>query len=255
MANLMYNPSTDIITDRSALDLLETPEARGRFHQPYPFSTFVDQVEHGLENNGLQIVTEEYAITKDNNRMFGMMEIAPLEGELIKADDWRLTLGLRGSHDERIPRGIALGSQVMVCSNLCFSGDLGTFKTKQTLNIATRLPALIDSAMARIPQLAEMQERKFDAYKNKVIKHWAGDAALVELVRRGGLTSAQLGKALQEWDNPSHEEHAQYGKNTVWNLFNACTEALKPTGTVVNMNTVQDRSQRVESYINGIVGI
>lgn len=254
MPNLMYNPAQDIITRREDLSLIETPEARGRFHKPYPFADYVNEVEHQLNAFGIEVVSEEYAVTKDDNRMFGMMEIAPLEGELIKANDWKLTLGLRGSHDERIPRGLALGTQVMVCSNLCFSGDLGTFKTKQTLNIGQRLPALIASAVARIPELAERQETMFDAYKNKTIKHWAGDAALVEMMRRGAFTSAQLAKAVQEWDKPSHDEHAQHG-DSVWQLFNASTEALKPTSTRVNMNTVQQRSQLVQSYMNHIVGL
>ena len=252
MSNLMYSSADSLVT-RAQLAMIPTPPARGRFHNPMPFGEFVDQVDFALGSNGLEIVKEEYALGNDNDRFFGMMEIAPKEGELISAKDWTLNIGLRGSHDERIPRGIALGSRVMVCSNLCFNGDLGSFKTKQTTNIRQRLPMLINDAISRIPELAVAQEAKFDAYKNKVIKHWAGDAALVELMRRGGLTSAQLARAVAEWDNPSYEEHTQYGNNTVWNLFNAATEALKPTGSQVNMNTVQERSQIVESYINNNV--
>lgn len=254
MAKLMYNSATDTFTRRADINLIETPAAKGRFHNPYPFSDFADEVEFALNKNGLQVLSEEYAITKDDNRMFGMMEIAPISGELITADDWKLTVGLRGSHDQRIPRGIALGSQVMVCSNLCFHGNIGTFKTKQTTNIAKRLPVLIQDAVARIPQLAEFQQRKFDAYKNHDFKPRWGDAAIVELMRRGAFTAAQVSRAVKEWDVPSYDEHGELGYN-VWRLFNASTEALKPTGNVVNMNNVQERSQKVAQFMNEIVGL
>lgn len=254
MSRLMYNPAQDVITNRAQLAQLETPAARGRFHQPYPFDSYVDEVEFALNQNGIEVVSEEYAVTKDDNRMFGMMEIAPKEGQLITADDWKLNLALRGSHDERIPRGIALGTSVMICSNLCFSGNLGTFKTKQTLNIAQRLPAMINEAVSRIPELAESQERKFEAYKNYNLRSRIGDAALVEMHRQGGLTSAQLGKAIAEWDKPTYDEHGELG-DTVWKLFNASTEALKPTGDRVNMNTILERSIIVSNFMDRLVGV
>jgi hypothetical protein len=199
---------------------------------------------------------QEYAIQKDGQRMFGLMTVGPkaLEGQLITADDWNVMIGIRGAHDQSVQRGITLGSRVMVCSNLCFSGNLGTFVTKQTINIRHRIPGLIRSAVARLPEMAEQLEHTYNAYRNFEMKPRWGDAALVEITRRGGLSSAQLGRAIQEWDRPSHEEHAENGYSA-WRLLNACTEALKPTGTMGNMNIVQDRSQKVSSFLNEVVGI
>jgi len=256
MTHLMYNNSSDQIITRNEMKLLPLPEARGRFHQPYPFSAFVEQVHEALDIEGIVANDEEYVIQKDGNRLFGLMTIESkaLEGQLITADDWKLTLGLRGSHDQKIPRGLVLGTQVLVCSNLCFNGNLGTFNTKQTLNIGSRIPALIRDAVSRIPETAHKQELQFDAYRNFEMKPRWGDAALVEIHRRGGLTSPQLGRAIQEWDVPAHSEHAEQGYSA-WRLLNACTEALKPTGTQGNMNTVQDRSQRVTGFLNEVVGL
>lgn len=256
MAQLMYNNGTDRIITRPEMQALPLPEARGRFHQPYPFYDFVEQVHEALDLEGIAANNEEYAIQKDGNRLFGLMtlESKALEGELITADEWNITLGLRGSHDQKIPRGLVLGTQVLVCSNLCFNGNLGTFNTKQTLNIGSRIPTLIRDAVARIPETAHQQERQFDAYRNFEMKPRWGDAALVEIHRRGGLASNQLARAIQEWDRPAHEEHAEQGYSA-WRLLNACTEALKPAGTSGNMNTVQDRSQRVTGFINEVVGV
>jgi hypothetical protein len=251
--NLMYSNGSDTPMNRGQLAMLPTPQPRGPIHRPVPFSEFVDMVDDSLDGAGVQVVSQEYAVTNDHQRMFGMMEIAPkaLEGELITAGEWSLNLGLRGAHDMSVARGITLGTQILVCSNLCFHGDLGTFTTKQTTNIMTRLPGLIHQAIDRVPEMMEHQKDTFDRYKNFEMKKWQGDAMLAEIFRRGGLSGAQLGKAVTEWGTPAHEEHAQFG-HSAWRLLNACTEAIKPTGRV-NMEIVRNRTMITSAYIDSTV--
>lgn len=252
--SLMYNAQNETLLNRFELAQLPLPAALGSRHNPYPFSDYIDEVTHALNLNGLQITNEEFAVDHDNLRMFGIMEVGAIEGQLITDEDWKLLVGVRGSHDCKISRGLTLGSQVLVCSNLCFHGNIGTFNTKQTLNIGTRLPGLIQDAVAHIPELAETQQLSFDNYKNQIMLPRQGDAMLIELHRRGGLSSSQLGHAVKEWDNPSHEEHAEHDYS-VWRLLNACTEAVKPTGNNVNMNTIQRRTQITSTLMDELVGV
>ena len=194
--HLIYNPGNESLFSRDQINAMPVPAALGPRHNPYPFGSYLNDIEESLDINGLEIVRQEYAIDQEGNSLFGLMEVAPLEGELISAKDWSLLVGVRGSHNQRISRCITLGSRVMACSHLCFHGDLGTFHTKQTLNIASRMPALIRGAVERIPQLAHQQEKRFDTYKEHEFNNSRhGDAALIEIVRRGGLTGAQLSKA------------------------------------------------------------
>ena len=194
MSHLMYTTSTDQLIARPELKLIPTPPAMGARHNPYPFGAYVEDIHEALDINGLEATNEEYAVGHEGQRLFGMMQIGPkaLEGELIKADDWNLTLGLRGSHDQSIARGITLGSQVIVCSNLMFDGDLGKFTTMQTTHVGSRLPGLIRGAIAQVPEVAGAMEARYDAYKNFEMKPRWGDAALVEIHRRGGL---EIGRA------------------------------------------------------------
>ena len=256
----MYSSNKDKPISREQLAMLPTPAPLGRFHKPYAFGQYMDDIEHALDSHDIAIVGQEYAVQKDNARMFGVLEIAPkaLDGELITADDWKLLMGVRGAHDQSIPRGLSLGSSVFVCSNLMFDGQLGTFSTKQTLQIASRLPGLIRSAVDRIPEVAGRMQHRYTTYKEFQLKPRWGDAFLVELHRLNALSSAQLGRAIGEWDKPCHEEHAQYnepGQRSAWQLMNACTEALKPTGDNVNMHTVQQRSATVSKFIDEVVGL
>jgi hypothetical protein len=254
----MYDAKQDNYLTRAQVSNIITPPAMGRFHQPYPFDTYLDDVEHGLNTAGLCILGEEYAVQKDGQRLFGVMEVGlkteGLKGQLITSDEWKVLLGVRGSHDQSVQRGMALGSQVMVCSNLCFHGNIGTLNTKQTLNIGSRLPGMIRGAVQQIPAMAERQGKVFDEMKSFPLKPRFGDAALCEIYRRDGFSAAQLGRAINEWHEPSYEEHAADGF-TAWRLLNASTQALKPTGGQAHIDIVEGRSRVASQFIEEVMGL
>ena len=256
--SMIYPSSTNTEYSREQLGVIATPPPMGSRHYPYSFQEFVETIYHGLDIQGIEVVGEEFVTSHENMRLFGALELEMpvMEGEYIPADgkDHRIVLGLRGSHDQSITRGLALGSQVFICSNLCFSGNLGNIATKQTTNIGARLPGLIRNAIEMIPAEAERNVVRFDRYRNSEIPQHAGDAALVEIFRRGGLSGSQLGKAVREWDTPSHPEHGEQGFS-IWKLFNACTEAVKPGGANSNPETVYERTGNISSYLDSIVGL
>lgn len=247
MARLMYNNQTDNLVAREDLIKMPTPEPQGPWHNPYPFHKYVDKVTEALENHDFGIVSEEYAITKDNDRLFGVIAIEP--STLSVPNDWGLVVGLRGAHDRMLSRAITLGSRVMVCSNLCFHGDLGVWKTRQTKNIEDRLPGMIDDAISKLPTAASNLVVSFEDYQNKEMTQDEGYAMLTHIYKKRGFTASQLARAIDEWDNPSFDHDGR----TVWRLFNAATQALKPTGTSGDMITLQRRAQVVHSIMESYV--
>lgn len=257
MSHIMsaYASDSAVITNRQELGEFAVPQARGRFHNPISFLDYANEVEHALDRVGLKVASEEHIVGHEGNRHFGIMEITPaLEGELITANDWKLFLGLRGSHDQSVVRGLALGRHVMVCSNLCFSGDIAQIGTKQTTNIWQRLPGLIAGAVSQVPELAHIEEQRVETLKGFEMQPRWGDAALVEIMRRGGLTGAQMGRAVKEWDRPTYDDFAENGY-TAWRLEQAVTEAVKPANVENhNLFTVQNRTRTASDFINEIVG-
>ena len=251
---LIYNSANETkVIGAQALRQFATPAPLGRFHKPTPFVDFAELVEHRLGRQ-FDIALSEYAVSKDGNKMFGMIELAPLEGELITADEWRMQIGVRSSHDQSLQTGLTMGTRVLVCSNLCFTGDIGRWDTKNTTYKMDRLPLLVEDAVAKLPQFIQREGARRDAYKLRELKPRIGDAALVEVYRRGGLTSAQLGRAIDQWHEPEHAEHAQDGHN-VWRAWNAVTEALKPTGANNNMELVRQRSMVATKFFDEVVGL
>ena len=249
--SLLYSAQN---VDRASLAAVHTPAPMGRFHQPYAFSSYVNDVEESLDRIGFEIHAQEYELSPDRQKFFGAMEIAPRHYG-TESPEYKLLVGVRGSHDQSIPRGMVLGSQVMVCSNLMFSGNIANFNSKQTKNLHRRLPRLINDSIGRIPELAQAQDEKFTAYKEFEFSNpRAGDAALVEIFRQGGLSAAQLGKAVREYDKPSYPEHAAHG-NSAWLLLNSVTEALKPGGDRHNHDLIAQRTGIADRFISNLVGV
>lgn len=63
------------------------------------------------------LIREEYAVSGDGMKMFGVLDLATgFEG-------CRFSIGLRNSHDKSFRLAITVGVRVLVCENMAFSGD------------------------------------------------------------------------------------------------------------------------------------
>ena len=246
MNNLMYANDDQLVT-RDGLAQAGRGVVMGSRHQPVSFVDYANEVARGLTMEGYGIMNEEYVLTKDKQTFFGTMQISTLEWQ---GHDFRVALGLRGSHNQKVSRGICIGESIIVCSNLCFDGDLGNWKTKQTTNGVGRMRSMINEAVALLPDRVDSRADTFEKMKEvRVTQRW-GDAKLVDLFRAGGLSADQLPRAVKEWADPSFDHGAEL---TLWRLFNAATQALKPTGNSVNMQLVADRSTIVSRDLSAIV--
>ena len=253
MSTLLYNSATDIKVERDYLANLQTPAPMGSRHAPYPFHSFATDTVNAIERAGFTIEQEEYAITKDEQRLFGLLNVsrpvAPSHGvQALYKPDWSLLVGLCGTHDQSKSRALCIGSRVMACTNLCFHGDLGNWKSKQTTNIAHRIPEMVADAVSGLGHAGERLTIDFDAFNQQQITRETGDKVLLDIYRSGGFSASQLGRAIADWDDCSVEEHTANGRSLWW-LFNSATMALKPTGANANHNDLQHRSTIVYNKI------
>lgn len=227
MNTLMLHCGSNAMT-RNELAVLPMPQAQGPRHAIRPFIDDVNLVHDFMGTEGIHIEDEAYGVLRDPDgvprRFFGVIQ-ARL-GDLDGRDGYGLMIGLRGSYDQSLSRALAVGSRVFVCDNLAFSGEVD-IRTKQTTHIGNRIPGMLQAAVGQIPHLASLQSQRFDAYRNHEITRQTGDALLTDLVRHKALAPSHLGHALAEWDDPSHEEHAEQGYS-LWRLHNAVTQAIKP---------------------------
>lgn len=63
------------------------------------------------------VVNEEYAVSTDGMKMFGVLDLE------TQMEGCRFSIGIRNSHDKSLRLGLTAGFRVFVCSNMAFSGD------------------------------------------------------------------------------------------------------------------------------------
>ena len=203
---------------REQLAAIPCPAATATWH-PIPHIELVNQIERSLKNSNMTIVHESYGVTEDNARMFGLLQVANCNND----KDYAYVIGVRGAIDKSLSRGLAVGSSVFVCDNLAFSSEI-VMHRKQTINIMRDLPAMVDTAIGQLSARWNDQSRRIAAYKNKEIGIVDADHFLAELA--GDVFPWQRFSEIRaEFLAP---RHAEFQKNTLWALFNAVTEFLKP---------------------------
>ena len=251
MSNLLYSSETDKLVTRQDMRAIPAPPPMGPRHHPYSFADFADNTVSAIERAGYSVTGEEFAVQKDGMRVFGILKVsnAPDVSSAVPAlassenvpalykPEWNLVVGVRGSNDQSVSRGLVIGSQVMVCSNLCFSGDLGKWNRKQTTNVESDMPGIIRRAVDQLDRKNDELTVNFDPFNAAQVDRDGGDRILMDILRGGGFSASQFERAVDHWDKlPADlDEHSANGR-TLWWLFNACTHGLKPTGRNSNHN-------------------
>jgi len=102
---------------REELAMVPTPPATPT-HRPVPHHVIVEALVETLGFRQIGVIREEYAVSGDGMKMFGVLDLATgFEG-------CRFSIGLRNSHDKSFRLAITVGVRVLVCENMAFSGDL-----------------------------------------------------------------------------------------------------------------------------------
>ena len=210
--------------DRSELELLPDPVATGPRHQPVHHADFVRSVESSLHDHGYEMVDAAFGVSQDHSQLFGVTRVE--HQDLVAFDGGAFTVGFRGSTNQTLSQGLSAGTNVFVCDNLSFMGDV-VFKTKSTTFVRGRLPTLIEDFVMRLGTYFDRARTQAHAYQATQVSYRVADSTIVEMGRQGIINWSELGKVVSEWDEPQHEEHVEGGRN-IWRLFNAATETLKP---------------------------
>jgi hypothetical protein len=224
--------------DRADLANVVLPE-KTRTYCPVGHDTLLDLVEERMQDVGFTFGTEAHGLTKDGDRYFGLIHL--LNGS--NSEDHALVMGVRNSLDKKFPAQIAFGSQVFVCDNLAFTGEI-TVGRKHTTNIMRDLPNLITAAVSNTAAMRDNQDARFEAYKQSTLTDLRAHNIIIELLRIGALNTSRIKKVVDQWHTPDHD----FGGKTVWRLFNAVTEALKGSplhdmpNRTIEMQAVCDRT-------------
>jgi len=202
---------------REELALVPTPPATDT-HRPVPHHEIVQALVETLGFRHIGVVHDEYAVSPDGMKMFGVLD---LETEMHGA---RFAIGLRNSHDKTMRLALTCGYRVFVCSNMAFSGDFTPVLAKHSKSFS-----LVDSISVGIDRM----QRNFEPMRKQV-----------ELWRQSELTDVTAKMIIyqafieSELEVPRHlarrvhdlyfdPQYDEFEPRTVWSLSNAFTSAFK----------------------------
>ena len=135
---------------------------------------------------------------------------------------------------------------MLVCENLCFSSTV-RLDRKHTAGITRDLPAVFSRAMGRlIPAWTEHGDR-LERYKNTGIDERQASHLVCNLAESGALGIRDILPTLREFRAPRHPEFAGA---TLFNLYNAATEALKGS----DLAKLPSRTQFIQTQFDGVAG-
>jgi hypothetical protein len=188
----------------------------------FPISHYevVTNVEKTLQGAGFQITESKYALSHENHRFFGTLDLTTKI-----TDGITLAVGIRNSTDKSFPIGWCCGTRVFVCSNLSFTSEIVVSK-KHTRFGRDRYLEGISRAVSGLEQY-----RANSADWISRLSHWnlsedAANSYILQAYERDIVGPRLLPQIIKEWREPQYEE---YRPRTAWSLWNAFTSVLGRT--------------------------
>lgn len=206
--------------DRAGLACVEVPDGTDT-HKPIAHINLVKTIEEALAFRHIAVVAEEFAVTPDGMRMFGLLELN---------EEWnglRFSLGIRNSNDKTMSLGMVAGYRTFVCDNMAFSGEFKPVLAKHSKHFD--LEETITIAIDRV-------QRHFSPIKEQIAR-WqetpvTDDQARLVIYRaflEDKFPSRMMGDVHKEWFDPTYEA---FKPRTFWSLSNAFTTAAKELAPV-----------------------
>jgi len=152
--------SATLITHRGAMRMPKAelmkiePLAATNTWKPVAHGVLVNTLTEVLSSRGIEVRKEEYAVQRDGNILFAVMDL--FWGGTM---DYWAALGLRTSNDKSFAIQIAIGARVVVCDNLMLSGELLALKRKHTagLELVEELTASVRRYIPQHPSVAAVR--------------------------------------------------------------------------------------------------
>jgi hypothetical protein len=202
---------------RAALAQIPVPPGTST-HKPIPHHEIVEALVETLGFRHIGVVEEEYAISADGMKMFGVLDLE------TQMEGCRFSIGLRNSHDKSFRIALTVGYRVFVCSNMAFSGDFTPLLAKHSkgFNLIDTMAVGVD----RIQRNFEPMQRQVESWRQTQITDDRAKLILYEAFVDGELEAPRslLPDVHRLYFDPQYPDFAA---RTMWSLSNAFTSAFK----------------------------
>src|SRR6266550_7431485 len=137
---------------REELRMVPTPEGT-ESHHPLAHHLIVDALAETLAFRYISVVRDEYAVSPDGMKMFGVLDLE------TAFDGCRFAIGIRNANDRSMRLGLTSGMRVFVCDNLSFQGEFTPVLAKHSKKFS-----IVDSLAIGVDRI----QRNFDPLRQQV---------------------------------------------------------------------------------------
>ncbi len=202
---------------RDELRLIPAPDGTSTF-KPIPHHEVVDALVEALSFRYIGVVRDEYAVSPDGMKMFGVLDLE------TSFDGCRFAIGIRNANDKSMRLGLTSGLRVFVCDNLSFQGEFTPVLAKHSKNFS-----IVDSlaiGVDRIQRNFEPLRQQVEGWRSQQITDEHAKLIIYRAFIEGNL-SVPRSLARDVHRNYFEPTHADFAPRTIWSLSNAFTSALK----------------------------
>jgi hypothetical protein len=202
---------------RQQLVAVPTPTGTAT-HLPVAHAEVVEALVETLGFRHIGVVKEEFAVSKDGMKMFGVLDLD------TGMPGCGFSIGIRNSHDKSMRLAMVVGVRVFVCENMAFSGEFQPVLAKHSKHFSLQNALSIG---------VDQMQRNFDGMR-KQVESWResqiSDVSAKLIIYRAFVESdldvpKHLARPVHDlYFSPQHEE---FQPRTLWSLSNAFTSAFK----------------------------
>jgi hypothetical protein len=206
---------------------------------PLHHAVIVRAMETAIKWVGLDIISREYSLSKDGADMFGVWTIQGTNS----ARQW--AVGFRNSMKKSFAFGGCAGNKVIVCDNMCFSGDMTLHRRHTSGMNRDQMIALTKELITRILKQCRIFEAWFDTLSGVVLDSNT-DTVILNAIRRGIIAPNELGNFESAFEE---ELSVNNSLGTMADFHGGVTRLLR-TSSLFN---IQDRSTRLNTYCDDMI--
>lgn len=208
-------------TTRDLLIRAELP-AQTRTYKPVSHEQLMDVTLEGIYKAGFKLDQEMYLSSNDHQIATGRYTISN-----VADSEMQLQIGWQNSYNKQVSLKFAIGVHIMICSNGCVSGDMGTFKRKHIGDVQEYTPQSIMEYVKTAGDSFRQIQSEREAMKNiELTKRQKGELIGRMIVEEGFISSSELNIIRKELQKPTHDYNAQ---DSLWELYQYTTFAMKET--------------------------
>lgn len=208
-------------TTREGLLRADIP-AQTRTYKPVSHEQMMDVTLEGIHRSGFKLDQEMYLSSNDHQIATGRYTISN-----VADSEMQLQIGWQNSYNKQVSLKFAIGVHIMICSNGCVSGDMGTFKRKHTGDVQEYTPQSIMEYIKTAGDSFRQIQSEREAMKNiELTKRQKGELIGRMIVEEGFISSSELNIIRKEIQKPTHDYNAQ---DSLWELYQYTTFAMKET--------------------------